>query len=320
MSKRKQPVWMLSFLLLLTLACNLPVSLLNPQQEAEQQIDALMTQVAVSGVTGSLTAIADQAVIATETPGPIPTVELPSVTPDAPVLGVTPVGVTATLIPGALLPVRPGGKVVAGYVASPPVIDGNWDDLIAPEYSADSIVYGSGQWLGAADSSARFKVGWNNDFLYFAAWVTDDVYVQEATGYNLYKGDSIEILVDSSLPGDYDVNQLNSDDFQLGISPGKGGVGLSSESYLWFPKGQQGDRTTVVQSAAMAADGGYVIEAAIPWGMFGLVPVNGKRYGFAFSVSDNDVIGSQIQQSMVSSSSQRGLTRPKTWGELYLAQ
>lgn len=320
MRTSKRVFGMLLLMVFATLACNLPVSQFSGQDQAEQQMEELMTQVAASGVTGSLTPAVDQATPATETPGPIPTVETLLAATEVPVLGITPVGPTATLIPGALLPLRPGEKVVAGYVSTPPVIDGNWDDLIAPEYSAASIVYGSAQWTGATDNSARFKVGWNNDFLYIAALVTDDLYVQQAVGYDLYKGDSLEILMDSSLPGDYEVNQLNSDDFQLGISPGKGGIGLNSESYLWFPKGQRGDRSTVVQSAAISVDGGYMIEAAIPWGMFGLVPVNGKRYGFAFSISDNDVPGSQIQQSMVSSSPQRGLTRPKTWGELFLAQ
>ena len=44
----------------------------------------------------------------------------------------------------------------------------------------------------------------------------------------------------------------------------------------------------------------------------------GNEYGFALSVSDNDLSEVAVQQSMVSSSSGRLLTDPTTWGILRL--
>ncbi len=63
---------------------------------------------------------------------------------------------------------------------------------------------------------------------------------------------------------------------------------------------------------------GYTLEAKIPWSVFGLTPVDGARYGFALSVSDNDAAGTATQQSMVSSVSTRTLVNPTTWGTLIL--
>ena len=73
-----------------------------------------------------------------------------------------------------------------------------------------------------------------------------------------------------------------------------------------------------VEAAAVPTDDGYRIEAKIPWSIFGVNPDVGKDYGFAFSISDNDKSGENVQQSMVSNAPNRHLTDPTTWGELTL--
>jgi len=70
----------------------------------------------------------------------------------------------------------------------------------------------------------------------------------------------------------------------------------------------------------MGGDGIYRVEARIPWSVFNVTPSNGKHFGFALSVSDNDNSGWNEQQSMVSSAGNRHLTQPMTWGELMLAR
>ena len=64
----------------------------------------------------------------------------------------------------------------------------------------------------------------------------------------------------------------------------------------------------------------YRVEAAIPWNVFELSPVNGTHYGFCMSVSDNDNPGENAQQSMVSNVATRHLTDPTTWGDLQLVK
>jgi hypothetical protein len=73
-----------------------------------------------------------------------------------------------------------------------------------------------------------------------------------------------------------------------------------------------------VTVAGKATPQGYDLEARIPWTTFSLTPAEGARYGFALSISDNDLAGTAAQQSMVSSVSTRKLTNPTTWGTLAL--
>jgi hypothetical protein len=163
------------------------------------------------------------------------------------------------------------------------------------------------------------RVGWDKNYLYLGVRVIDATYVQNASGANLYKGDSVEILLDTNVSADYYLASLSSDDYQLGISPGSPTAGQNMAAYLWYPASAEGPRGNVL-IAARPRDDGYVIEAAIPWGIFGVTPFNGQHFGFAFSVSDNDNPNQNVQQSMVSSSPIRILTDPTTWGDLVLVQ
>ncbi len=225
-----------------------------------------------------------------------------------------------TLTPGAGSQTpsqRPGPSVEAFYLASPPNIDGQLDEWNLIPVLANSVVYGSSAHSGLADLSANFMVGWDENYLYLAATVTDDVYAQSAGGRQLFRGDSLEILLDTDLSSDYFVAGLSPDDFQLGISPGSAAPGQSPEAYLWYPRSIEGSRPEV-KIAARATSEGYQIEAAIPWKVFEMNPVEGRRYGFGFAVSDNDNTAADVQQSMVSNVPTRRLTAPTTWGNLVL--
>lgn len=279
-----------------------------------------MTALFGSGLLGSLTP--QSSLTASETPtaqaSPTSTVTetmLPPTFTATATSTQTPIP-TATLPPPAA-PTRPGSVVLPVFVSQSPVIDGNWDDFTTPEYSASYVTFGSGYWTGANDLSSSFKIEWDNNYLYIAARVLDDAYVQNSTGNYLYLGDSLEVLLDTDLYGDFYYNQLSPDDYQLGISPGLYGIGGAKEAYLWYPRSIQG-RISQVITAATGMPGGYMVEVAIPWGIFNIVPIEGEHYGFAFSVSDNDSTGASSQQSMASNVSTRHLTQPITWGELVL--
>ncbi len=244
---------------------------------------------------------------------------IPAVTatsaPVVPTSTSAPVGPTATLPPL----VRTVGKVVASYLGTPPIIDGDLSKWTLHQYPANSVVFGAANWVDAKDLSATVMLAWDNNNLYLGVHVTDDKYVQNATGANLYKGDSLEVLIDTNLQADFYVDDLSPDDFQLVISPGKSSPGNHPEAYLWYPTTVKGTKTQV-QIAAKGTDSGYDVEVAIPWSLFEVTPVAGKHYGFAFSVSDNDNSSENVQQSMVSTDPNRHLTDPTTWGDLTLAQ
>lgn len=220
-------------------------------------------------------------------------------------------------------PLRPNGAlIVARRWETPPNLDGDlgeWPDLPG---RADQIVYRSENWTGAADLSARFALGWDDTRLFVAADVTDDVFVQTQRGEALFRGDSLELLVDTALDADFGSAQLSGDDYQLGLSPGTS-AGDAPESFLWFPperdRAPVGDYTIVV--AARRAEAGYTLEAAIPWLAFRYAaPPAGWRAGFVLALSDNDTPDTAEQQSMVASVPGRRLTDPTTWGTLELGE
>jgi hypothetical protein len=226
---------------------------------------------------------------------------------------ITPIPPTATPTPMS----RSGPSVIAYYFSSPPVIDGSLGDWDMDWINVNNVVYGKSNWQGAWDLSAKVMVGWDMNYLYLGVKVTDDIYTHGASGSNLYMSDSLEVLLDANLAGDYHSEALSSDDYQLGIS----GQTLTNqdkgEAYLWYPSGSEGSKSKVVIQGR-PTDEGYRMEVAIPWSILGVTPQTGQHYGFVFSVNDNDDPISSAQQSVVSNVKDRKLTDPTTWGNLIL--
>ena len=121
--------------------------------------------------------------------------------------------------------VRSGPSIVAEYMENSPEIDGDlagWDPPI--QRVINHVVYGADKHSGAADCSGTVVSGWNEDYLFLGIRVKDEKYVQEASKEKIYLGDSIEILFDRYVSYDYYLQAMTSDDYQLGISPGMGGI------------------------------------------------------------------------------------------------
>lgn len=199
----------------------------------------------------------------------------------------------------------------------PPAIDGELSDWPTERSSLAHPVFGAGNRSGGEDLSASYGVGWDPTSLYLAIEINDDVFVQEGTGRSLFQGDSAELLFDVELAADFSSAELNSDDFQIGFSPGDF-AGGSPEAYRWFPRSVEGRLTTVALSAQSLPDG-YQLEGSVPWAVVGVTPNAGDCFGYALSVSDNDQASALSQQSMVSTVPTRNLTDPTTWGTLILA-
>lgn len=224
---------------------------------------------------------------------------------------------TATDTDGGTAADRPGARIAAPYVETAPVIDGELDEWNQEEYGVNSVVYGAARVSSGADLGGTVMVAWDEDNLYIAARVTDDTYAQGDTGRYLYLGDSLEVLLDTNLSADRLVRSLSPDDYQLGVSPGSPEAGQAVEAYLWYPGSLEGGRSQVVIDAVETANG-YQAEIAIPWEVFRVSPDGGEQYGFAFSISDNDLTGQDVQQSMASTAPDRDFTDPTTWGTLTL--
>ncbi len=222
----------------------------------------------------------------------------------------------STVLPGQ----RPNGTpVVAAFMSAAPIIDGELSEWNTAVYKVDqALPYARANWTGPSDLSATYYIGWDTSNLYIAVKRTDDQFVQISSGRYMYKGDDIEIQIDADLDGDFTTTTLSADDFQIGLSPGNFGS-RSEEAYRWYPRAQESWLTTVVVKA-IKRDQGYDLEAKIPWVVFGVTPSEGTSYGFALSLSDNDLPGTATWQSMVSHVITRKLANPTTWGTLTLGE
>jgi hypothetical protein len=238
--------------------------------------------------------------------------------------------------------VRSGPSIVAEYMEKSPEIDGDLAGWKPPiQKVINHVVFGADKHEGDLDSSGSVVAGWNNDYLFLGIRVKDDRYVQEAAKEKIYLGDSIEILFDRYVSDDYYLQAMTADDYQIGISPGKGGIvcyinggkvasmslivptptscGTNPpEAYKWFPKTQAGV-ITEIKIGALEGGEGYQIELKIPWSLLGVTnPSAGDHFGFAISINDNDNVGTQKQQTVVSNVPTRFYADPTTWGDLFL--
>ncbi|HET6312926.1 MAG TPA: protein kinase, partial [Chloroflexia bacterium] len=224
-----------------------------------------------------------------------------------------------------------GENISIPRALQPPALDGDLSDWAGaspgPFAAPYNVLTARGVTpQGPDDLSAQFQFAWDDTNFYVAAVITDDVHVQFAgtRGYDLFKGDDIEMWFDLDLAGDFDkphdfVKGTNSgDDFQLGLSPGDFGE-LLPEAVFWDPQ-RNADRNKLVSVAVQKrlTNNGYTLEAAIPWLAFGnFRPQPGMAIGFVASAGDNDQAGKAIQEIMVSTSPNMQWRKPATFGNLF---
>ncbi len=255
---------------------------------------------------------------------PTQPVVLPSALPTntavvPPTLGPTPAPTQPQPTQRPTLVPRPGGSYVASKLGSAPTLDGVWDEWTSTKFPITAVVWNrnGNSWSGSDDLEGSFRIGYNANYLFIAVKVLDDTYSQNNTGENIYKGDSVEVLIDTDLNTDYYSDDLSGDDYQLGLSPGKGGTSGTREAYLWFPRSAAGSRSSVTIGSVSTSDN-WRLEAAIPWSVLGVTPSSGLKLGFALSISDCDDKDGASQDTMVSTAPNRYLTEPTSWGILTL--
>jgi len=149
-------------------------------------------------------------------PTETPVVLVGTITPTPPSTTAPTVITPAAFVPTATfssLSTRPNGTALeAAWLNTLPTIDGDLGDWSSLPYSGDKVVYGASRWTGVEDDSAKFGLGWDATHLYLAVQVTDDKYVQLATGADIWKGDEVELQFDADLAADYYTASLSADD------------------------------------------------------------------------------------------------------------
>ena len=159
------------------------------------------------------------------------------------------------------VPVRPGARVEAAFMNPAPTIDGDWSEwkTVAKEYPATNVVCGKSNWVNEDDLAGSYYVGWDQTYLYIAAKVRDDKYVQVSQGENIFEGDSLEMILDLDLLGDFYSTNLSRDDYQIGIAAGRPTIarrqpgGLSVVPLRQNRQAQRGDHGRAVSRARSTA-------------------------------------------------------------------
>jgi hypothetical protein len=304
-------------LLLLTLACGRS----SGESPDAATLDAAIQQTVAAQMTAQPFVTATPSAIPVEAPTQPPIdVTFPPPATDAPPTDPPPATAPGPTAAPTLLARPNGDPLTARRVTAAPTIDGDVSEWGALPYAIDQVTFKPENWKDATDCSGLFMLGWDDQNLYVAVQVKDDVVTQTQTGELIFKGDSLEVIIDANLGADFVDAKLSSDDYQLGLSPGDLVKGTPAvEAYLWFPRTKKGTPPGVVVAARPASDG-YTVEAAIPWSVYGLAPSLNNRYGFALSISDNDNTNAAEQQTLVSSVKTRTLTNPTTWGTMVLGE
>lgn len=213
------------------------------------------------------------------------------------------------------------GNVEAVQLSAPPAIDGNLSEWPGTAvYESAFRVYSDSEWDGSEDLTAVWQLAWDSDNLYIGVTVTDDTHVQTQTGNQIFRGDSLDMQFDTDRTGDY-AARVSPDDFQITLSPGDFAAlppaafrfqGTTDNRLIDAPGGHQ------VTVAAQKTEGGYDLEAAIPWQDLDLTPESELVIGVALNANDNDRPGTAVQEVMMSHVSTRTLRDPTGWGTLTL--
>jgi len=211
-------------------------------------------------------------------------------------------------------------NVMAARLEEQPVIDGNLSDWpeVVPVLSAYRV-YGHESWDGSEDLAALWQSGWDNENLYLGVTVIDDVHVQTRTDTQIFRGDSLDIQIETNRAGGPGAT-LNPGTFQIIFSPGD--FNAVPAAVFRF-RGDEAGRS--VQSPghnivfqARQTEAGYVLEAAIPWRDLEVTPASALVLGAALNATDNDTPGTAVQEVFMSNVPARTFSNPGSWGTLTL--
>lgn len=222
-----------------------------------------------------------------------------------------------------LRPDENGPRLLATHLTAPLTIDGSLDDWgkdwpCTDVNQASQIIYGDpAQWTGPEDLSGRVCYAWDDQNLYVGFVIADDAIVQKFTGGDLWRGDHVELWFDTQLQLDFDSDQNNDDDFQVGISPGDFDQ-VPPDLVIWTPA-RLPDSYANIEYAIQRTTNGYSAEIRFPAQVLsGLRLAPDHAIGTSFDPSDTDTPGGSDQETMLSTAQHSQWGVPTLWNNLIL--
>ena len=236
-------------------------------------------------------------------------------------------------------------SVVAHRVEKPVVIDGDlteWGDVDKfpvvindPEQVIAGIPYTKlymmdqrFDWAGDKDLSARIAVGYDNENIYIAVRVWDNVVMNltRKSPIYIYEGDSIEIFIDGRGAEDIGSNLFLGNVYHIKIAP-RTGVDQPPFHHISKPKRDM-EIPGLAYDSRLLPDG-YTLEIKIPFASAfpSIKPVPGQRMGLAFHLNDQDekkfsgeVEGAKAKVTMLWGGEKGVSSDPSKFGILILGQ
>jgi len=170
-----------------------------------------------------------------------------------------------------------GREVKSWRLASPIAVDGDLSDWPAAAdlyLDATSAQYTAGNISSPLDLSASLRSAWDDNYLYFAVVITDNMLIADST--NVWDDDSIEIALDGALDG----RCCGNDDHQYIIAID----GRLADLGTLIPANTLPMSLTVRQVAS-----GYRVEMAIPLlNLTGAPVMSGTVMGINLALNDDD--------------------------------
>jgi len=158
------------------------------------------------------------------------------------------------------------------------VIDGSldeWDDYAEIKLPAkDGQIQMSG-WGGQEDLSASVYLAYDDDFLYWAAKVTDNVH-ETVAGSTMWRGDSIQFAfgLGGEYGPEYGINEMNG------------------QTNLWqFSEGKATAGTEQIAASAVQNGNDTFYEVKMPWATIAAGKPDADLLPFTLLVNDNDGAG-----------------------------
>ncbi len=166
-------------------------------------------------------------------------------------------------------------------------LDGRADDWGSRGFHIEALVSSTSQRPAPADSSARIRLGWNEQGLLLLMTVRDDAFSEDA-GEDFWNKDSIELFAANGLG--------QNERYQVALSPGLDAAHATPRLRLVDSRGEELKKSALnVPFARTITPGGYTLEVLLPWQNLGITPQMGRAVALQINLNDVDQGGAKTQ-------------------------